>query len=66
MNKINKRTLLYAALLLAMLLALAGLAARLRAENANCEAPCRREGFRCRLPLPRELGARRGHGGRRR
>ena len=35
MNKINKRTLLYAALLLAMLLALAGLAARLRAENAN-------------------------------
>ena len=35
MNKINKRALLYAALLLAMLLALAGLAARLRAENAN-------------------------------
>ncbi len=34
-NRINKRTLLYAALLLAMLLALVGLTSRLRAENSN-------------------------------
>ena len=35
MDKMNRRTLMYAALLLAMVLALAGLSSRLRAENSN-------------------------------